>query len=66
MRIQSLTVAESLAGLRTTVDGLGQEEAARRLAEFGPNRLEEVGHERLLVHFFAVILWLAAALALVA
>jgi calcium-translocating P-type ATPase len=73
VRIQSLTVAESLAGLRTTVDGLGKEEAARRLAEFGPNRLEEVGREHLLVrfarefvHLFAVILWVAAALAFVA
>ncbi len=45
-------------------------EAARRLREYGPNRVEEVAGEPLVLrflkeftHFFALILWLAAALA---
>ena len=47
--------------------------AARRLGEFGPNRLEDVARERLwlrfareFTHFFAIILWLAATLAFTA
>jgi hypothetical protein len=48
-------------------------EAQRRLAEFGPNHVEEVGRESLLLrfareftHFFAIILWVGAALAFLA
>ena len=73
MNIHGLTAAQSLASLRTSNDGLTATEAARRLAEFGPNRLEELGREPLLLrfarefgHFFAVILWLAAGLAFLA
>lgn len=47
-------------------------EAQRRLREFGPNQVEKVAGQRLWLrfskeffHFFAVILWLAAALAFV-
>ena len=53
--------------------GLTTAEAARRLAEFGPNLVEEVGREPLLLsfareftHFFAITLWIGAALAFVA
>ncbi len=73
MRLPALTPAEVLASLKTRANGLSAAEAARRLAEFGPNRVEEVGKESLLVsfarqfiHFFAVILWIGAALAFVA
>ena len=51
-------------------NGLSSDEAARRLQEFGPNRMEPVAGVpvwlRLLkefFHFFAVILWVATALA---
>jgi sodium/potassium-transporting ATPase subunit alpha len=67
------TPEQALAGLRTTATGLSAGEAARRLAEFGPNRLEELGGDPLLlrfarefVHFFALLLWLAAGLAFLA
>ena len=73
MHIQSLTAEQSLASLHTSVAGLTAAEAQRRLAEFGPNHVEEVGREHLLLrfsreftHFFALILWLGAALAFVA
>ena len=70
MHIQSLTAEQSLASLHTAAVGLTAAEARRRLAEFGPNHVEEVGRESLLLrfareftHFFALILWLGAALA---
>jgi calcium-translocating P-type ATPase len=73
MRITQLTVAEALASLRSTDCGLSSSEAARRLAEYGPNRVEEIRGEPLALrfareftHFFAFILWLAAGLAFLA
>ncbi|MBI4990006.1 MAG: cation-transporting P-type ATPase [Rhodocyclales bacterium] len=73
MRIASLDADEALASLNSSAAGLGAAEAARRLAEFGPNHVEEVGRENLLLrfareftHFFALILWLGAALAFLA
>jgi len=73
MQIHGLTAEQSLASLKTTTAGLAVAEAARRRAEFGPNHLEEVGREPVLLsfareftHFFAVILWIGAALAFVA
>jgi calcium-translocating P-type ATPase len=73
MRIHDLPVDQALASLKTTADGLSDVEAARRAAEFGPNRVEEIRGEHLLLrfareftHFFAIILWLAAALAFIA
>ncbi|MBK6279340.1 MAG: cation-transporting P-type ATPase [Gammaproteobacteria bacterium] len=73
MRIHELAVDGALASLNSSADGLSAPEAARRLAEFGPNRLEDVARERLwlrlareFTHFFAIILWLAAALAFTA
>ncbi|HRK79630.1 MAG TPA: cation-transporting P-type ATPase, partial [Thiobacillus sp.] len=70
MHIQTLTVEQSFASLHTSAAGLTASEARRRLAEFGPNRVEKVRRESLLLrfareftHFFAVILWLGAALA---
>ena len=73
MRIHRLTAEQALASLKTTLAGLASAEAARRLAEFGPNHVEELAREHLLLgfareftHFFAIILWAGAALAFVA
>lgn len=73
MHIQSLTAEQSLASLHTSAAGLTAPEAARRRTEFGPNHVEEVSRENLLLsfareftHFFAIILWLGAALAFLA
>ncbi len=70
MQITRLPTPEALESLRTSLQGLDSPEAVKRLQEFGPNRLEEaVGAPRWLLllreftHFFAVILWVAAALA---
>ena len=70
MRIHRLTVAQALESLRSSPDGLSQVEAVRRLAEYGPNRVEEIAREplwlraaRQFTHFFALILLVAAGLA---
>ena len=56
-----------------TVDVRASTEAARRLVEYGPNRGEEIEHAsvalrfaRQFTHFFALVLWFAAGLALLA
>jgi calcium-translocating P-type ATPase len=73
MHIHGLGCEEALASLKTTAAGLTSAEAARRLAEFGPNHVEEAAHEHLILrfareftHFFALILWLGAVLAFIA
>ncbi|HEX8011518.1 MAG TPA: cation-transporting P-type ATPase [Casimicrobiaceae bacterium] len=73
MNLHLLSAAEAIAGVRSTPQGLTAAEAARRLEEFGPNRIESARGESLslrlareFTHFFALILWLAAALALLA
>ena len=73
MHIHGLSVQQALASLNTTGAGLAASEAARRLVEFGPNHVEEVAREHLLLgfareftHFFAIILWIGAALAFLA
>jgi sodium/potassium-transporting ATPase subunit alpha len=73
MRITRLSPEEAVASLRGSPAGLYSPEARRRLAEYGPNRVEEAKGESLalrflreFVHFFALILWLAAGLAFVA
>jgi len=70
MRITHLTVEQALASLQGAREGLTSREAARRLAEYGPNEVEEMGREplwargaRQFTHFFALILLLASALA---
>lgn len=59
--------------MKTSVDGLNAAEAARRLLVFGPNQVEEMKRESLFlsftrefIHFFAIILWVGAALAFIA
>src|SRR6516165_6926929 len=73
MKIHQLSAADAVASLNSSLEGLSSAEALRRLHEYGPNRVEEVvGESRLLrflkefTHFFALILWLAAALAFLA
>jgi calcium-translocating P-type ATPase len=73
MRIDQLSVEEALASLHSGADGIGDAEAKRRLSEFGPNQVERVEATPLVVrflhqftHFFALVLWFAAALAMFA
>jgi calcium-translocating P-type ATPase len=73
MHVARLSVEEALAGLRTSREGLSVREAARRAAEYGPNRVEEARREpawlrfaRQFSHFFALILWVAAGMAFAA
>ena len=70
MKLPHLDPDAALASLGSGRDGLNMAEARRRLAEYGPNVLEAVARERLwwrfareLGHFFALVLWVAAALA---
>ncbi|NWG88013.1 MAG: cation-transporting P-type ATPase [Hydrogenophilaceae bacterium] len=70
MKIHQLTADEALASLRSRREGLTATEAAARLREYGENRVERMPRPpwyRLLFqefsHLFAIILWLAAALA---
>jgi calcium-translocating P-type ATPase len=73
MKIQQLSVEQACTSLHSTLTGLTEHEARRRLHEFGQNRVEEIQEERLVLkfareftHFFALILWVAAALAFIA
>ena len=70
MQITLLQIAEVLESLGSSERGLDEAEARRRLAEFGPNLIAEVKGRPLwlrfleeFTHFFALILWVAAALA---
>ncbi|MBL9110157.1 MAG: cation-transporting P-type ATPase [Myxococcales bacterium] len=67
------TPEDALVRLGSRPEGLTREEVARRLAEVGPNRVERVRRTsritrflRELVHFLAIVLWIAAALCFVA
>jgi len=69
LRIQSLSEADVYEALITNADGLQDEEAARRIDEFGPNEIRGVRRKPLLfrflshfTHFLAVLLWIAAGL----
>lgn len=71
MRINNLPVEEALQSLVTSAQGLSEEEAARRLLEFGPNEIEEIRKTpawlrllRQFTHFLAALLWMAALLSL--
>ena len=71
-RVTTLTVEASLTLLRTTREGLSSDEAAGRLARSGPNDLPSQRGPSLprqflaqLFHFFALMLWAAAALAFI-
>jgi len=73
MKIHQLTEDQAYASLHSSAQGISEQEALRRLQEYGPNRIEEIGKRRFLAsfikeftHFFALILWLAATLAFIA
>jgi len=73
MKIHHLTAEKAIRSLNSRPEGLSAREAARRHKEFGPNRVERVRKEPLALrflkeftHFFALILWFAAALAFTA
>lgn len=70
MKIHHLTAAEALESLDSGPDGLSDAIIEERLHEYGFNRIEETRKQSILlafaqefVHFFALILWLAAGLA---
>ncbi|MBI3480204.1 MAG: cation-transporting P-type ATPase [Nitrosomonadales bacterium] len=61
------------AHLHSSAQGLSQAEATQRLEKYGGNQIEQIAERSLPVkllkeftHFFALILWIAAALAFVA
>jgi len=69
-KLHSFSVSDTLKALHSHSEGLNHEEVRRRQAEFGFNVIKAVrrlGFIRLLLaqftHFFAIILWLSAALA---
>jgi sodium/potassium-transporting ATPase subunit alpha len=73
MRIQNLPAQRALSSLRSGQSGLTSAEISRRLDRFGLNLLEPTPRQpiaerflRSFTHFFAVLLWLAAGLALIA
>lgn len=70
VKIHQLTADEALRSLQSGPAGLSADQAARRLVEFGPNQVVRARREsvvwqfvREFIHFFALILWLAAGLA---
>jgi sodium/potassium-transporting ATPase subunit alpha len=70
MQIHQLSVQEALASLQSRWDGLTSTEGARRLGEYGRNEVVRARQEPAALklvkefgHFFAIILWIAAALA---
>ena len=73
MQIHQLSIEAALDSLGCEANGLSAREAARRLAEYGPNQIERIARKPVLlrllrefVQFFSVILWIAAGLAFVA
>jgi calcium-translocating P-type ATPase len=73
MLIHQLSLDEAFATLRSAPGGLSPTEAAARRVEFGSNRIERLPGKPLAVrfisqftHFFAILLWVAALLALIA
>ena len=70
MQVHRQSADDALLALRSCQAGLGEAEAAARLREFGPNVIERVERPSHLLafaseltHFFARVLWVAAALA---
>jgi len=70
MKIHELNAEEALSRLQSGPRGLSADQAAKRLLEFGPNQVVRARGESVLwqftrefIHFFALILWLAACLA---
>ena len=73
MHLTRISIENALRSLRSAPEGLAAGEAARRLQEYGANRLAApegtplvLCFARQFTHFFAIILWAAAALAFLA
>ncbi len=73
MKIHHLSIDEAYQSLQSTPCGLQAEQVKKRLAEYGPNEVRATPGEPLwlrlikgFTHFFAIILWAAAALVFVA
>ncbi|HAK89232.1 MAG TPA: ATPase [Nitrospiraceae bacterium] len=71
MKINNLTKEEVFRNLVTSENGLSEEEAKKRLSEFGPNEIKEAKKTSLSIrffrqftHFLAVLLWIGAGLAI--
>src|ERR1039457_7733366 len=71
--IHRASIDEAFSSVRSGPAGLSSIEAARRLAEYGPNRIHKGEREAPIIRlvreffrFFSVVLWIAAALAFVA
>lgn len=69
MKIHTISKEEVLQSLITSEKGLSEEDAGRRLHEYGLNEIKEVRKKPLflrflsqLTHFLAVLLWIASAL----
>lgn len=69
----ALDQQEIIQELRTSHQGLSEEEATRRLRECGPNELKKIGRTtavalflKNLVNLFAILLWIGGALAFIA
>jgi sodium/potassium-transporting ATPase subunit alpha len=69
MRIQNLSKEEVIKTLVTSESGLTEEDAGRRLREYGLNEIKEVRKKPLYLrfisqftHFLAILLWIAVAL----
>jgi calcium-translocating P-type ATPase len=70
MKIHQCDIETALASLHSRHSGLTAIEVEKRLKEYGKNQIDEVRGESLIlrfvkefIHFFALILWLAAGLA---
>lgn len=68
----TFSVEELFKELDTSEKGLAEEEAARRLEEYGPNELAEIRKKPLFylftsnfIHLFAILLWVGGILAFV-
>ena len=73
MLIHQLSVDAAFATLRSSPAGLSREDALARRSEFGANRIERLPPTPLFIrfagqftHFFAILLWVAALLAVIA
>ena len=71
--IHQLPLDAAFSTLGSTPAGLSHIDASARFVEFGPNRIERLPQASLsrrfaaqFTHFFAVMLWVAAALAFIA
>jgi len=72
MKIQNLSKEEVFKSLVTSERGLSENEAGRRLHEYGLNEIKEVRKKPLYLrlisqftHFLAVLLWIASALSFI-